>query len=238
MASSNQLSYTQCPQCQAKYRITPEQIKAGLDQVKCSKCQKIFQAMEHLHPPLKPQKAQATAPSTQEPAHWEEEPKHTSLRGLVFGVIIAIVLSSSLVGQYLWFMQRDWVLQHPQIRPVLESLCATAHCSLPATRDPQSFVVRKWAIKPHEQIPDAVTVHIHFANQAAFAQAYPWLELTFSDENGQAVGMRRFTPNEYLADPKADQTQIEGNGEISITLHLKNVIKQMHDSTGIKIRFL
>jgi hypothetical protein len=47
-------------------------------------------------------------------------------------------------------------------------------------------------------VSDALLVHATFVNRADFVQAYPVLQVSFSDVSGTPVALRRFGPEEYL----------------------------------------
>jgi len=87
---------------------------------------------------------------------------------------------------------------NPDWRPLLEMVCARLGCTLPAWREPAAFVVLSREIQPHPSSPQALLVTASFRNEARWPQAWPVLELVLSDLDGQAIGLRRFQPVEYL----------------------------------------
>lgn len=66
---------TQCPHCNAKFRVRPEQVKLHAGLVRCGACRGIFDAIEHL--------IEGTLPSV-EPidAHGEATPPQTIIQGM------------------------------------------------------------------------------------------------------------------------------------------------------------
>lgn len=53
-------------------------------------------------------------------------------------------------------------------------------------------------IRRHPRVKDALRISITFTNEAAFAQSWPNVLLTFYDMRDRALAQRSFTPGEYL----------------------------------------
>ena len=53
-------------------------------------------------------------------------------------------------------------------------------------------------MRPHPTVAGALLISITFRNDARFAQPWPLLELSLANLEGQPLGLRRFTPREYL----------------------------------------
>ncbi len=241
----------ECPQCHARYAITPAKLQAGL-RVKCSKCGEVFATAEHVFPPLPPVLDEQVV-HDDEGAVAARKKKRTStgsvhrtqssgatrqtVAGVAVSLLMALVLTAALVGQYAWYMQRDWVLQHPTLRPWLESACQLAQCALPVTRNPSEFSVEKSFLEAHSQTPDAVLMHFTFSNRGSYPQPYPWLEVSFADENEREVGVRRFAPAEYLGRANVAQELMPPGGQAHVKLEMQNVIEAMH-SAAFHIHFL
>lgn len=60
--------YTQCPQCQACFEVTAEQLKIGDGDVRCGQCLSIFNALHYLSESLPAPDAAPTAPEHIEPS--------------------------------------------------------------------------------------------------------------------------------------------------------------------------
>lgn len=87
---------------------------------------------------------------------------------------------------------------HPTWRPWLEAACSRLACALPPWREPGAFVMLSREFQPHPANPQFLLVTASFRNDARWPQAWPVLELALSDLDGQAIGLRRFQPVEYL----------------------------------------
>lgn len=58
--------YTQCPACKTVFRLRPEQLNAAQGQVRCSRCQTVFNAADNLFQTSNPDEAGSNPPPTKE----------------------------------------------------------------------------------------------------------------------------------------------------------------------------
>jgi predicted Zn finger-like uncharacterized protein len=89
--------------------------------------------------------------------------------------------------------------QDAQWRPLLQTACATLSCTIPEWRDFNAIQQNDLIVRSHPQQRDALLINVQLKNASAFPQAFPLLELSFSDINGAPIATRRFKPEEYLA---------------------------------------
>lgn len=110
-------------------------------------------------------------------------------------------LIALLLAQYLYF-SRNELARHAELRPMLSAFCAAVNglvpCAVPLRRDINRIEVENRTVQPHPAAPNALLVHLTLANRARFVQAYPVLELSFTDLNANLIAQRRFQPGEYL----------------------------------------
>jgi predicted Zn finger-like uncharacterized protein len=116
-----------------------------------------------------------------------------------WGVIAAALsLTFLIMAQYVW-ADRYHLAQIASWRPALEIFCKPLNCDLPLRRDLGQVEIVEREIVRHPHIADALLVNATFINNAAFTQAYPQFQVSFSDVSGAPVAARRFQPGEYLA---------------------------------------
>ena len=139
------------------------------------------------------------------------------MRGLA-GWGIAALLALALCLQVL-VADRDRLAADPGWRPRIETLCAAVHCSVPPWHEPGAFRVTSREVRPHPSVPGVLLVSASFRNDAAFAQAWPQMELSLTDIDGQSLGLRRFAPAEYLGSAPATQRIAPGQSA-NITLEI------------------
>ena len=65
-----------------------------------------------------------------------------------------------------------------------------------------------------------ITMHALLRNRAAYAQAFPNLELTLNDNEDKPLARRTFRPADYLPPQESMQAGLLPNHELSIKLHL------------------
>lgn len=139
--------------------------------------------------------------------------------GLLWAALI-VALALLLAGQYVWFM-RDRLAQSPRYRPWIERLCEQFGCRVQLRKDLTKLrlLSRDVMIDPGNH--GTLLVNATMVNTAAFAQAYPVLEITLSNARGERTAMRRFQPEEYL--PQGTNIMSGMPPDTPIDIHLKLV---------------
>ncbi|MBV1786930.1 zinc-ribbon and DUF3426 domain-containing protein [Marinobacterium sp. D7] len=102
----------------------------------------------------------------------------------------------TLAGQYLWF-ERATLAHHEELHPIYLLACDSLPCELDNGAY-RSIVNQGMVVRPHPAFADALSVDIQLRNDAAFAQPFPALSLSFTDLKGRPVASRVFKPQEYL----------------------------------------
>jgi len=149
----------------------------------------------------------------------EHEADHALARTSWGAIAAAFLFTFLLLGQYA-YVERYRLAQFAEWRPALETLCASLGCDLPLRRDLARMEIIEREVRDHPRVDDALLVSATFVNRAAFVQAYPTFQVSFSDVSGAAVSMRRFRPAEYLQ-PSRDLAQGMQPGEQAhVTLEL------------------
>jgi predicted Zn finger-like uncharacterized protein len=117
-----------------------------------------------------------------------------------WGAIAAVVFLALALGvQYAWW-DRNQLAESVAWRPALDWVCERAGCELPLRHDFTRVEMVGRDVRDNPQVPDALTISAAFINRAPFPQAYPVLQISFSDVAGTPVAVRRFMPEEYLRD--------------------------------------
>ncbi len=125
-------------------------------------------------------------------------------------IAAALLLTAGLIAQYA-YVERYQLVQFQALRPAIELMCAPLDCNLPLRRDLARVEMVEREVREHPNVGDALLVHAAFVNRADFVQAYPVLQVSFSDVAGTPIAVRRFGPEEYLQEPAtADQGMAPG----------------------------
>jgi hypothetical protein len=119
-------------------------------------------------------------------------------RGRLLWGVGSLLLILLLGGQTAWY-QRESLMQHPQGKMLLEIACQIADCRLPQSRDPKLIKILNREIISHPTEEGALMLRLVLANQAAFDQPYPLIELSLYNTEEKLVARRNFRPREYLA---------------------------------------
>jgi predicted Zn finger-like uncharacterized protein len=104
---------------------------------------------------------------------------------------------AALVAQYAYW-DRYRLAETSALRPALEWFCAPLKCDLPLRHDLARVEMIEREVRDHPRVEDALLVSAAFVNRAPYTQAYPVLQISFSDVSGTPVAVRRFMPEEYL----------------------------------------
>jgi len=104
-----------------------------------------------------------------------------------------------LGSQYLHFNSQH-LAQNKTFRPFLEILCSISQCELPLLKVSDKIVTVEHDVFSHKTYKQALEVQLTFKNKAAVTQAYPVLEIVFSNPLGKVIAQRKFPPEKYIED--------------------------------------
>lgn len=111
-----------------------------------------------------------------------------------------VLLGLSLGGQLL-FIEHEKLLANPKVRPWLEDACARIDCQVPLPQDIRGLNLLKREVRPHENLKGALQISATMHNGGIMPAPFPLVEVRLADLNDRVIAMRRFRPQEYLADP-------------------------------------
>ena len=147
-------------------------------------------------------------------------------------LLLVLVGLVALPAQVLWFQYDAWSM-NPQYRPIYETVCRVAGCTLPPLRNVTLIDAQKSVIRVHPERPDARIVDVLMINNAEFAQPYPLIELLATNMRGQLIAGRRFKPEEYQRGeagggslmpsltPEHESLEIQDPGEDALNFEVK-----------------
>ncbi len=230
--------HAQCPHCQTIFRVTAAHLNIAQGHVRCSHCRSIFNATNYLLSQLPKQAGAKQTNDFQEeevPELLEEDiyEEGRSWSSFFFWVLMVILFSAMLAGQYMWYWQPDKVLQHQEVRPWLEKLCYNLLCDLPPTYDTASLLMQDHIAQVHPEVDNTIQFDATFTNTATFPQPYPDLQLIFEDYNGMPLAQRVFNATEYLQQPLKIEQQIRPQASVHIKLELSNMANFIEGNTVV-----
>ena len=149
--------------------------------------------------------------------HHSQDAHHNRINSL--WAVGSLMLMLVFLTQTVYFKHND-LARLSQLRPWIETFCGFMSCKLSLPSDVKKLELVSQDIRSHPKVKRALLVTTTIINNARFAQAYPGLQITFTDLNGQRIAMRRFAPDEYLS---RDDVQAEGmppNTPIQVELEM------------------
>ncbi len=180
------------------------------------------EAVREARPPSRP------TPQAHRPERHEAAP---SRRGWWLG---SAALTLALGGQ-IAFAEREFLLQDPRTRPMLDRVCAAVGCLLPMRESLADVRLVSREVRPHPDAPKALLISASMVNDAAFTQAFPIVEVTLSDLSNRPIAQRRFMPMEYLAE---DASMNRGFPPGSTTPLVFEVADPGQSAVAFEFRFL
>lgn len=160
----------------------------------------------------------APSPTAASPEFVRPSERPPRARGAWWPWLLVPALTLSLLLQ-IAVADRARLAGDPAWRPRIVTLCDWLRCTVPAWREPGALKVTSREVRPHPSAPGVLLVTATFRNDAAFAQAWPQLQLSLANLDGDSLGLRRFTPREYLGSEPAT-AQIGPGQSASITLEI------------------
>jgi len=233
---------TRCPVCGTAFRVQREQLAARGGKVRCGKCATVFDGVAALveeggeklvldpppqlglfDPGRRAPQPKGIAPQEEvslPPFMAEEEPprRHTWLWALA--VLLAL---AGIAFQTLHRFRAELAAQVPGIRPTLEAACKTLRCQVALPRRPELMSIESSDLQADPRREGIIVLNAVLRNRARFAQDYPALELTLTDEGDRPLLRRVLAPRDYLDPARAPFLVPEGigpGGEASLRVYL------------------
>lgn len=132
----------------------------------------------------------------------------------------SLMLLALMLGQAVYFLRVEIAARAPGLKPALTSYCALLRCSIALPRKIDLISIESSDLQADPAQANVITFNAILRNQASYAQAYPSLELTFTDTQDKLVARRTFQPSDYLAPDQDWKEGIPARRETSIKLHL------------------
>jgi predicted Zn finger-like uncharacterized protein len=217
---------TRCPSCGTAFRVQAAQLAAESGTVRCGKCGELFngvaalveQAEESLmlepspqlglfdpsRRPAEPAALDRGAP----PAPFMAEPPPPRRALWTTLALLALV---ALAGQAIYRYRAEVTAMVPPARAPLAALCASLGCSMPLPHRPELMSIDSSELQADARRDGLIALNAVIHNRAAFAQDYPSLEVTLTDEGDRPVLRRVLAPRDYL-DARGRQLAPQGIG--------------------------
>jgi len=209
---------TRCPKCATAFRVLPAQLGARSGQVRCGKCNTVFDGIAALvEAPHAPKvKEAASAPPLEEPLpEFLAEPPPPRRGPWPLLVVLAAL---ALVAQALLHFRSEIAAGMPAARAPLEEACRLLGCELRLPRQVKLLSIDSYEVRPDPQREGVIVLNAVIRNRAPFTQEYPALQLTLTDDANRELVSRAILPREYLEAALVSRG-IEAGGEAAVTVH-------------------
>ena len=158
--------------------------------------------------------------SADEPSFFKQSRFIKQSAAALFSWLIASVLLILLLGaQYLHFNSNS-LTQNNSYRPLLEVICPISQCELGLLKSTRQIVTIDHDVYSHNKYENALEVQLTFKNKAAENQAYPIVEIIFSNPLGAVIAQRRFLPAEYINNKNQISQGMKANQSQKIKLDI------------------
>ncbi|MEQ8034893.1 DUF3426 domain-containing protein [Xanthomonas sp. WHRI 6106] len=138
--------------------------------------------------------------------------------GRQWAVLIGLV---ALLGLQIVVADRAQLAGNARWRPLVSVACTLARCTLPAWREPAALTLLTRDVRPLPGAAGVLQVQASFRNDARWAQAWPWLQLSLSDADGRVIGTRVLTPQEYLGKAPAAQDTLAPGQAVQVAFAVR-----------------
>ncbi|MDD5299024.1 MAG: zinc-ribbon and DUF3426 domain-containing protein [Gallionella sp.] len=135
-------------------------------------------------------------------------------------VVASVLLVLVLFAQAVYFFRVDLAAHLPGLKPALVGYCKLLRCSLPLPQNTNLMSIESSDLEADSAHENRVVLNVLLRNRAAYAQAFPNLELTLNDTHDKPLARRTFVPKDYLTTAENEKTGLPPNQELSIKLQL------------------
>lgn len=132
--------------------------------------------------------------------------------------LASLLLFVVLLAQSAYFLRDTLASRLPQARPAIEQACNLLGCSLSLPKDLSQLQIVGSDLQT--EASGRLKLTLTLGNRADYAQAWPVLVLTLTDQHNRSLARRSFAPSEYLGDAQRIATGIPARSEQPLALPL------------------
>ena len=223
---------TRCPTCGTAFRVTEQQLGAREGQVRCGRCDTLFDAIATLtlDPATRPPREATPSPptsgsmavllGTEKDSSFDFGPRAPRPLSRVWwtGSVLLLIV---LLIQSTYRFRGEIAILLPDVKPLLERVCAGLGCDLPLPRRAELLSIESSDLQADGSHPSVMVLTATLRNRAAFVQAFPALELSLTSAEGRTVARRVLTPKEYVPQPTRSEAGFAAGGEVQIRVYIE-----------------
>jgi len=236
-----------CPRCTTVFRVTPAQMNMRAGQLRCGRCQEVFNGWHYLEDPPSeglasnyPENLESQQESEQpnlanekteiEPFSETDSPNvllpeilrppKSSKYTRPFWILVAITAFLALLFQGALFWSTSLNVNFPLMRPVLALICNMGGVKLELPRVASLISLDSSELRSDTQ-SGIYTLDAIIANHSSFPQQYPLMELSLTDVHNSIIARRVLSPSLYLGSKGDPSLGIPAHSEVDVHLPLK-----------------
>ena len=231
-----------CPGCNTMFRAHQDQLQRKSGLVRCGQCSLVFNAnntpavvaaanaeasdsVAVAAADLQSDSIQDLAPqaNASEVAlnPWQTVPVPPSRWKSFSLLLLSLLLLTGLLLQMIYHWRGDLALLFPSTQPWLQQACALVDCELPLPRLDKLVSIEDSDLQADATNPRVMVLSALIRNRAPFTQAYPSVELTLTNEQGETVTRRVLAPRDYLGKRADPEDGFDAASEMPFKLYLE-----------------
>ncbi len=150
------------------------------------------------------------------------EAKPISRRQLANALVALAIplLVLALIGQAVFHFRDSIASRWPATGPSLSRLCAKLDCRLHPLREINGLSIDASDLQADPAHQGLLVLTATLRNRAAYALAYPYLELSLTDAQDQVVVRRALAPQDYVGGTTDVAAGMSANGELPVKLFI------------------
>jgi predicted Zn finger-like uncharacterized protein len=117
----------------------------------------------------------------------------------IFMIVGSVALLLGALAQAAYAFRNQISVRIPQATPMLVAACARIGCNVAFPAQIDEVSIESSELQTLASNHDTFVLNSLLRNRSAITQAWPNIELTLNDANGNALARRVFEPREYLA---------------------------------------
>jgi predicted Zn finger-like uncharacterized protein len=221
---------TRCPTCGTAFRVTEQQLGARDGQVRCGRCDTLFDATSTLSSdPVTRPRDQPSPPTsgsmavllgTEKGPSFDFGPQTPRPSSRLWWIASLLLLLTLLVQAGYRYRGEIAVLV-PDAKPLLERVCVELGCDVPLPRRAELLSIESSDLQADASHPNVMVLTATLRNRAAFIQAFPALELSLTSADGQTVARRVLLPKDYVAQSARSDAGFAAGSEIQVRVYVE-----------------
>ena len=136
------------------------------------------------------------------------------------GMVAIPFLALTLAIQALLHFRDVLAAQAPATRPILTRMCALAGCAIRPLRNVAALSIDASDLQADPAHRGLLVLTATLRNRAPYPIGYPYLELTLTDAQDQAVVRRALAPSDYASGTADTGAGIPANAEVPVKLFI------------------